>query len=311
MNNKYIIKELIGHSGCKIYLMNKSNRIFVRKIAKDQYYNERLQTQCQKQANYKSIFAGTPRVIKEGTIKGHYYYDMDYIRGHTLSFLVPQCSIDRLYQIADLLVNIIIENKKRAFVNDDYVSSFKQKIHDITNSIPKYSKYKLIKKTISILKSHDWSNLSGSYCHGDFTLENIIISLDGEFYIIDFLDTFSPSWLIDVSKVLQDLIIGWTFRQELLDDNTITENLKVKIILLKQLFVYRLNKAIDGENIWEDAYFLLLMNLLRIIPYITEKKVLQFVTKSMDAIIYQIEKGDYYEHVNNTVCWPVFKIPRS
>jgi thiamine kinase-like enzyme len=51
-------------------------------------------------------------------------------------------------------------------------------------------------------------------CHGDLTLSNIIITNDNYMYIFDFLDTFIDSPLQDVSKIIQDMKYGWSFRHE-------------------------------------------------------------------------------------------------
>jgi hypothetical protein len=51
-------------------------------------------------------------------------------------------------------------------------------------------------------------------CHGDLTLSNIIITQDNNMYLFDFLDTFIESPLQDISKIIQDMRYGWSFRHE-------------------------------------------------------------------------------------------------
>ena len=124
------------------------------------------------------------------------------------------------------------------------------------------------------------------------------------------MDTFLHSWINDISKVLQDLLVGWSFRHEFVQHNAISENVRVKVLLLKEKFVSRIDKIIDREDIWDDVYLLLVTNLLRIIPYITDKKIFQFVIKSIDAIIFQFKQKGHYDYLNNTVRWPVYTMPR-
>ena len=50
-------------------------------------------------------------------------------------------------------------------------------------------------------------NMNRSFCHGDFTLENILVTEEGKHYLIDPIfkkDSFS-SWLLDASKMLHSM----------------------------------------------------------------------------------------------------------
>lgn len=311
MEKGQIIKELEGHSGCKLYLMKGKKDLFVRKISKNIEYNKRLQNQRHKQGDYVGEFALSPEIIKEGKIEGLYFFDMQYIRGNVLSSSLTHYSEKKFNQIADILVNIILEHKSAHCNIPDIEFLINRKLLNLYKFMPKFSQEKVIKRTFNIIESHKWKGLKGSYCHGDFTLENIIYSVQGDFYLIDFLDSFLNSWISDISKILQDLFVGWSFRHEFVQHNAISENVRVKVLLFKQLFISRLDKIIDREEIWDDVFHLLVLNLLRIIPYVTDNKIYNFIIKSLDAIIFQIEQKGHYEYINNTVCWPVYTLPRS
>lgn len=69
----------------------------------------------------------------------------------------------------------------------------------------------LYSKCFELLETNEWRYMVLSECHGDMTLENMIIQ-DGEIYLIDFLDSFYNSWLIDVAKILQDADVLWSYR---------------------------------------------------------------------------------------------------
>ena len=67
--------NLGGHSGCKIYLIEKDDgSVFVRKISKDLSYNQRMKTQCDKQMNYKSQDIKAPIVFHTGYTKDDLFY---------------------------------------------------------------------------------------------------------------------------------------------------------------------------------------------------------------------------------------------
>ena len=59
--------NLGGHSGCQIYLIEDDDgKTFVRKISKDEDYNERLKAQSEKQASFKGEPVKAPVVLKQG-----------------------------------------------------------------------------------------------------------------------------------------------------------------------------------------------------------------------------------------------------
>ena len=74
-----------------------------------------------------------------------------------------------------------------------------------------------IHEALDLLERHDWSNMTVSPCHGDLTLENIIVK-DERLYLIDFLDSFFDSWFMDAGTLLQDVQVMWywiTFHRDL------------------------------------------------------------------------------------------------
>lgn len=304
--------EFKGHSGCKIYLIIADNKTpFVRKISKSVQYNERLIRQCLKQKEYQCKSACIPKILNEDFKDGHYFFDMEYIRGTSLELYLQSCTIDKIEIISGFLVNLIKENKNTLSPGEHGRDFVKSKCTTIYNNLQTFHKNESINKAYDILCNHEWIQTLKSPSHGDLTLENIIYSYDGDFYLIDFLDTFNNTWIGDVSKILQDLIVGWSFRYQFITTNAISENTKVRVLLLRKQFIESLNKEIGDKKIWDDIYLYLLLDLLRIVPYIKEKRIFEFVSKSMEAIINNIECGGLYEHVNSAVCWPIYKVSGS
>ena len=121
-----------------------------------------------------------------------------------------------------------------------------------------------------------------SECHGDMTLENMIIQ-DGEIYLIDFLDSFYNSWLIDVAKILQDADVLWSYRTY----EKLNANLKIKLIILKQLIIEQLLTFRDGKYLVGEVYHILLLNLMRIIPYTKDEETKNYIDNKI-AYIYKI-----------------------
>ena len=302
--------ELQGHSGCKVYLIIPDNgKMFVRKISKNFQYNERLKKQCEKQKNYKGDYSFTPVIFNEGIIDDLYYFDMEYIVGDiTSSLLMKSWPIGKINSLTDFLVNVIKENKESEVIDSNVSVIVENKIKNLFDKVKLHRDDGAIKTAFKILSEHNWSNLRKSKSHGDFTLENIIYSTNNEFYLIDFLDAFYDTWISDASKVLFDLLIGWSFRMEFVKTDAVSENTKVRVLLLSKQFIERFDNILDDDKLWEDIYSYFLLELLRVIPYITDKKIFSFIHKSLETIIKTIKRGGLYEHINNTLCWPVYEI---
>ena len=96
-----------------------------------------------------------------------------------------------------------------------------------------------------------------SYCHGDLTLENIIVK-DGTLYFIDFLDSYIHTKYIDLAKILQDVIYYWSWRHDSYQFHT------------KNLMIYDLIKTTFTKEELDFAHMLLIINILRIYPYATD-----------------------------------------
>ena len=285
--------KLIGHSGCDVRLI-EGHKSFVRKTSKDIDYNKRLIRQCQKQKNYSGF---VPKILSEGYDNNLYYFDMEFIRGESVASLLRHCLVTEIENICDLLIDIIKENRATRYIIKSE-STINRKIKNTHSIIKEHND--VINEVTGFLMGHDWTEIECSNSHGDLTFENIIYSYDDKkYYLIDFLDLFYDTWIADVSKIFQDLIVGWSFRNEHINENT-----KIRILLLNKKFVVELSKFLNKKT-WTDIYSYLLLDLLRIIPYITEDETYEFVIGSMKSILKYIEKGEIHEYLNNTLCWPI------
>lgn len=303
---------LKGHSGCTVSLMIPDRGgVFVRKVSKNPDYNERLERQCAKQSRYRSAYAMAPVVLGSGHVEDLYYFDMEYVRGAAVSSLVRGCTVDEVTLIADFLVNVIRQHKQTERLDDGAVAVIDAKIASLYDAMPTTREQEPIRSVFRFLRSHRWGAFTRSACHGDLTLENIIRTPRGEYYLIDFLDTFYESWIGDLSKVLQDLLVGWSFRDEVVRTTPTAENTKVRVLLLSRRFGSGIAAIIESERVWEDVYAYMLLDLVRLIPYIHDTLTMGFVIRSVEAMLLQIDRGGLYEHINRSMCWPIYAVPGS
>ena len=292
---------LEGHSGCKLLLLKSENSDHiegVRKLSKGREYNERLKAQSLKQATFNSKEFLSPEVYNEGTIKDIYYFDMKYIRGTTFSSSIKNLDSNEIELIANKIIALIKENRDSSETLNQSDSELLviKKLSNIEKSLNS-TKKNTLGETFNYLENYQWDNLKNSPCHGDLTFENILISDQG-IYLIDFLDTFIETWISDVSKMLQDLIVGWSFRKEIIAKK-ISEHEKIKMNLFKDIFCKNINNTINEQKFWEQVHAYLILDLLRIIPYTDNEEIYQFIEKAILKLTTEVEKGKFYEYINN------------
>lgn len=270
---------LSGHSGCKVMLVEDDTRKkYVQKISANHDYNERLKAQCFKQRSFQNEYIFTPRVLESGiNSEGLFYFNMEYIRGITLSEYMKTISVNKIQDIVDLIMHHYLKNNANTQKNNCNVQSIF--LAKIMSTISKMEiKNRNVEAAISLLKKYEYSNFGQSFCHGDLTLENIIVSNNKIFYI-DFLDSFYDSWLLDVGKLLQDTQTFWSYR----NDNKLDENLLIRLMIFRDILLSELNKL--NKDYVRDAYYALLLNILRIYPYTFDKRTLSFLNDKLDNVI--------------------------
>ena len=226
--------NLSGHSGCNVMLYNN----VVRKISPTLEYNNRLKTQMEKQQSFSHHILKSPKIFDWGyNENGMFYFDMEYIHGINLNTYFQK---ERLHKCIDVI---------------NLVTSFQtcvEKINIKEQVINKIQNINVNDDIKEMLTSNSWVIDSG-YSHGDLTFENIIIK-ENKIYLIDFLDSFISGPLIDEAKLLQDIFCYWSFK-----DPTLTP--KRKLLAVSEKFNSK------------QHYYMLLLHLVRIIPYINPNKI--------------------------------------
>jgi serine/threonine protein kinase len=215
---------LRGHSGCSLELTDKG---IVRKTSKNKLYNERLYFQIEKQKYFSHPILQTPRVLETGIKNGLFYCDMEYIPGVSFQEYCSYTPYDEAKKLFEKLLT-----------TDEATKDCTKEIYEKCLSLSGFP--------MEILDEVSWVIPVGS-CHGDLTFENILIK-DNNIYVIDFLDSFVESSLIDQSKLMQDTFCAWSFREK---NYTPWHHL------------YLLNNLIHDKR----NYILLLIHLYRILPY--------------------------------------------
>ncbi len=268
-----VVRTLAGHSGCQLQLLQTDKEVIVRKIASSYDYNDRLEAQCRKQREYISTYLKVPLILGTGYINKLFFFDMEYVQGVQLSEYVRRIQLD---QCGNFLAPFIDAIPDTITQNQAALSIFTKKLTSLENILPCN---RLIEKALIILQETDWSFVPESRCHGDLTFENILIK-GNDLYLIDFLDSFYNSWMIDLAKLFQDLELRWSYRKDTIDDNT-----NIRLLVMRELFTQEIRKCTNSHIIIPLLYKLVILNLLRIIPYIKHERDQIFVYSALERML--------------------------
>lgn len=186
-----VIKELKGHSGSQIYLMQDAQKVFVRKVGNVERNYERLSYLAK--YNYP-----VPTIYK----KVNDILDMEYIHGLDIRSFLLSGNIRLLEKfLIDSLNNLAQDGYKK-----DYLQVYENKLKWMEekdcSELP-FTKDELISKLPRYLYASNY--------HGDMTLENILYS-QNSFYFIDCVTIEYDSYIFDIAKLRQDLECKWFLR---------------------------------------------------------------------------------------------------
>ena len=275
--SEQFIKSLSGHSGCEISLFRDGESFFVSKTAGRPDYNKRLRIQIAKQVGYRTSQNSkirVPQIYKTGVKDGIFYFDMEYLNCMTVARYMETITIKEIATFVDYVVRELHIND--SVVMPDTNDIFQSKIKSLYNNIPNEDIYV---NALNRLEQFDFSDVPYSKCHGDLTLENILLDVKGDIYLIDFLDSFFDSWMIDVAKLLQDLELHWSYRHE-----GVSSNLELRLAIARDDLLKHILSLPDGNKKILQIYYILLLNVMRIVPYAKDDVTKEFLHKAITKL---------------------------
>lgn len=263
-SQQFQLKELKGHSGCHVFLCEHGNTRFVKKISGATGYFQRLEQQMIKQREFEHAWIRKPSVYEFGTENDCFYFTMEYIKGVQLSTFISRNTVRDLDPIIEQILTFVRSNVRD--VTTDFSAPLREKLWSISSTsdlqIDRYVQYCL---------AFDWSSIPTGYCHGDLTFENILVH-QSRLYFIDFLDSFIETPYLDLSKLLLDILVLWSWRFE--RRRPFIKNAHIYEMVLSQL---------DSREV-EIVRRLLVLNLLQILPYATARCNALFVRDALEHL---------------------------
>ena len=282
--------EVKGHSGCQIDVVPEDNGIYVYKSTADPKYLERLILQGEKQQaagqkEYQHIRVPKVYDIKRGdgiaVVKMQYVYSKNFIE------FFEQAGFEQIEYLIGALEYFIEHEISQSKLQTVSANIFQEKFADISGKCKANTLFQNDERITAILSRSEqvFADLNEmlipvGLCHGDLTFSNILFN-GNNYYLIDFLDSFIETPLQDIVKIRQDTCYRWS-----------------QLMYTKRYDAVRLHIVLDKIDREIDTYFsnkyewyrtyypiMQLMNILRILPYAHEEKVIEFLKSTLEELL--------------------------
>lgn len=286
--------SITGHSGCLLELSLTQNDIpvYVKKSTRDSSYLTRLHNQAKKQIEFSELnripcFV-TPRINKMEFGHSFGYFIMEY--SHSLDFVEffttatkedVHLFVQNIIQLLEQYIQMSAFQKMDRTILTDKVLDLSSRINHSPLLEPDFKakvSY-LLKQQLDMSK--DYGEIPVGYCHGDLTFSNMLFKQSGgKIVLIDFLDSFIESPIQDMVKLRQDTRYYWSINRLNKDKY---DEMKIKIVL--EYIDAQLDSYFTRYQFYNDWYnFFQLINFSRIIPYVKEKKIMDYVKEKISKM---------------------------
>lgn len=283
--------EVKGHSGCQIDVISEDGQIFIYKSTADPHYLNRLALQAQKQQEASLVDFLHIRVPKifdihktdtKTVVKMQYVYSKNFIE------FFEQAGFEQIDYLIGALKYFIEYEINKCQLQMVAPDVFQNKFADIRCKV-EYNVLSAEDKVVrgimdecQIYFDHLQEMLLPiGLCHGDLTFSNILFN-GNNYFLIDFLDSFIETPLQDIAKIRQDTAFRWS-----------------QLMYTKRYDAVRLGIICDKIDREIDSYFsnkyqwykehyktLQLMNILRILPYAHEEKVIEYLKDILNSLLH-------------------------
>ena len=284
--------EVKGHSGCQINVVPEGHDIFIYKSTSDPKYVKRLVLQAEKQKKAGEVeysHIRIPKILDIGIKEGSVSVKMEYVYSRNFVDFFEQAGFEQIEYLIEALKYFIDYEVGHSRVQRVSSELFRSKFAEVKSKCISNTALNLMGDN-AIMQIIDRSemvffrlkdlNLPIGLCHGDLTFSNILFN-GNNYFLIDFLDNFVETPLQDIVKIRQDSKHLWSP----LMYNKHYDEVRLHIILNK------IDKEIDSYfgsmyPWYRECYHVMqLMNLLRILPYAHEEKVISHLKNELNAIL--------------------------
>jgi thiamine kinase-like enzyme len=211
---------------------------------------------------------------------------MDYIYANNFIDYFEKASPHDINNFIDNFIKYIHNEIDKCEIKKVSKNVFIDKFNSVVKNCEKNELLKDNMRVKSILKDCEYVffnlpeelEMPVGVCHGDLTFSNILFS-SNKFYFIDYLDSFIETPIQDIVKLRQDTKYFWS---------TMMYKKKYDVVRLNIIFNYideKISKHFsEFEYYYRNYDRLQLMNILRILPYVKEETIRDFVLNILTSL---------------------------
>lgn len=282
--------EVKGHSGCNIEIVKRNNSIYLEKSTYDKKYVKRLYNQAikQKEASKNEYqYIRVPEIFDIEINEDKMVMRMEYVYSKNFIDHFENAGFEQInyfIKAFDLFIRREVENSEMKNLSFDIISDkwkdVKIKISDNKYISSDMEVNKIVKEVDNILKDNSEEIcIPVGVCHGDLTFSNILFN-GNNYYLIDFLDSFIESPIMDMVKLRQDTAHLWS---PLMYTGNY-DSTRLNIICNK--IDNELDKCFRKYD-WYCKYYNIfqLLNFMRILQYAHDERVIKYLKNEINDLI--------------------------
>lgn len=282
-----------GYSGCQIDVVNEDGLIYVYKSTTDPKYLDRLVLQAKKQQNAARVeyqHIRVPKIFdlqqtdKQTVVKMQYVYSKNFIE------FFEQAGFEQIDYLIGALKYFIEYELGKCEMTNVPPCIFQKKFADIKNKVGKNaicnsvdSISSIMSRSQKVFDEMEVMKIPVGICHGDLTFSNILFN-GNNYYLIDFLDSFIETPLQDIVKIRQDTAYRWS---QLMYTKPYDA---VRLHIICDKIDSEIDSYFSHKYEWYDKYYSIvqLMNILRVLPYAKEKRVVEYLQNILNSLLDEI-----------------------
>lgn len=282
--------DIKGHSGCVIDVRREGYELMVYKSTRDPKYLNRLELQARKQQtaalkHYHHI--RVPAIHSVERSDESVVIKMDYVYSRNFIEHLEQSGFEQIGLLSQALIDFVekeIAESKMTTIPATVLTDKFANVKSITlaNALLNGDSeiHALLDVSEQVFNSLDTLHLPLGVCHGDLTFSNILFS-GNNYYLIDFLDSFIESPMLDIVKLRQDTAFRWS---QLMYTKRFDE-IRLRIVMEK--IDEMIDRYFDKKYEWYSATYrpLQLMNFLRILQYAHEQQVVNYLKTTIRTLL--------------------------
>jgi hypothetical protein len=258
-----------GLSGCALEV--RPNNI-IRKKASDYSYGARLKKQAEKQGLFYELKLPnlkTPKVIQMLNDE-IFAFDMEYIPAAGFFEFFKAATPDNVDGVLETLFTFLdysLEISTKTTCNAALIEKL--------NSLNEFSEYKNLIGTLLSYCENNELIIPKNFCHGDLNMSNMLFK-NNTIYLIDFLDSYLESFVIDLVKLKQDLVHFWNLK--------ITDQEKLRVKIIFEYIWSKIYRKYQSHIDHPSFKIIECVSFLRIEPYVQsvkQKDTLEVILKGL------------------------------